>query len=90
MVSSIHTIYHLKSVHFSVKTHTHTHNILHYPTDRHPWQRITKKKLQPTAFSDTTENFVEILLNLKKNVDSYRMPKGKAHCIEPFENIYTQ
>ena len=40
-----------------------------------------KSSVNPTAFSITTENFVEISLNLKKNVDQ----RGKFSVLNPLE-----
>ena len=43
---------------FSVKN-----NILHFQTNGHPWNRLASdlhKNMQPTAFSITNENFVEV------------------------------
>ena len=32
---------------------------------------------------------LEISLNLKKTIESYRMPKGKGQCIEHYGNYYS-
>ena len=68
-------MHHLKIMHFSVKN-----IILHFPTNGHPWHHLVSdlhKKLQPNAFSITTENSVEFEVKVKV-----------AQCIEPYKNLY--